>query len=420
MPVVQGAIEGGVTAVLAKSFFAGAVEAHKLNLAVAVLAGAPSFANLVSFLWAAASHGRDKVRVLATLQAATAACAGAVAFSPRNEAGLWILMAGAVGAHVCWTGVVALRTTLWLRNYPRHTRARLAGRLATVQALTMTIVGAGIGLAMKLDDQAFRLLYPAAAACGFAAAWISSGLRVRGHRSLLHAERSDVAGAIVNPLRLRRLLLDDASFGRYMTCMFLFGTGNLMVAAPVVIMLRDRFSLGPLRSILIATSIPTLLMPISIPVWSRLLDRVHVVRFRAIHSWAFVASTAAMLAGAVSTRIELLWLGAALKGVANGGGVLSWNLGHHDFAPPERAAQYMGLHMTLTGVRGLIAPVIGVCLYEILQWLHPGSGPWALALPLALSAAGAAWFVGMRRDLTGPGGIAAFSESPPVQPPAAA
>ncbi len=415
LPVMMAAVEGGVIGVLAKSFFAGAVEARKLNLAVAVVAGAPSFANLVSFLWAALSHGRNKVKMLVAVQAGAAACVGAVALAPRNEAGLWILMAGAIGAQTCWSGAVALRTTLWLKNYPRYTRARLAGRFATVQAVTMTAVGAGIGLAMKADDQAFRLLSPAAAACGLAGAWVSSGLRLRGHRTLLRLERRDVPGGLVNPLKLRRVLLDDPPFRRYMTCMFLFGTGNLMVAAPLVIMLRDRFGLGPLGSILIATSLSTLFIPISIPFWSRLLDRVHIVRFRAIHSWAFVASAAAFLAGAAGGRVELLCIGAILKGVANGGGILGWNLGHHDFAPAGRASQYMGVHMTLTGVRGLLAPVIGVSLYENLEWLRPGSGPWSLALPLALSAAGAVGFVLMGRSMGGRGGDSAFIEGPPAE-----
>ena len=201
--------------------------------------------------------------------------------------------------------------------------------------------------------------------------------------------------------------------------MFVFGSGNLMVSAPLVIMLKDRFELDPTRAILIAAALPTLLMPVSIPIWSRLLDRVHIIAFRATHSWAFVASTAVLLVAAVTTRTELLWFGATLKGLAFGGGVLAWNLGHHDFAPVERASQYMGVHVTLTGIRGMLAPVIGVSVYEILEWLQPGAGAWTLGLCLGLTAAGAIWFVLMRRALSGPGGLAQFKDGPPVEPPAA-
>jgi hypothetical protein len=323
---------------------------------------------------------------------------------------------------MCWSGVVTLRSTVWRANYPRHARARFAGKLATVQALVMTLAGLGVGAAMRANEDAFRLLYPIAAIGGLVGAWIYGGLRVRGHRALLQAERSDkhLVGSRVNPLRLRQVLLADARFRRYMTCMFVFGTGNLMVTAPLVIMLKDRFALDPLSAVLIASSVPTLLMPVSIPLWSRLLDRVHVIRFRAVHSWAFVASTAILLAGAVTRHVELLWVGALLKGVAFGGGVLGWNLGHHDFAPVQRAGQYMGVHVTLTGIRGLLAPLIGVGLYETLERLRPGAGAWTLAACLGLNVVGAVWFVLLRRTLSGHGGEAEFEDGPPVQPPAAA
>ena len=418
LPLMVGAAEGGVTGVLAKTFFAGAVDERSLNFAVAVLAGAPAFANIISFLWAALSHGRHKIRAIVTLQSAAALCVLLVAFAPRNAAGLMILCAGVVGARMCWSGVVVLRAAVWRANYPRHMRARLAGKLATVQAIAMTLAGIGIGAAMTANESAFRLLYPVAGACGLAGAWIYSGLRMRGHRALLRAEKNDgdLQGTLVNPLHLWRVLLADARFRRYMSCMFVFGTGNLMVIAPLIIMLKDRFGLDPFASVLIASAIPTMLLPVSIPIWSRLLDRVHVIRFRAIHSWAFTASTAIFLVGAVTGEVAWLWLGAVAKGVAIGGGVLAWNLGHHDFAPARRAAQYMGVHVTLTGLRGILAPIIGVSLYEILEWVRPGAGAWTLALCLGLSTTGAVWFVLMRQSLSGRGCEAEFDDGPPVQP----
>ena len=47
-----GAVEGGVTGAIAKNVFEGVVNETLLNYAVAVLTGAPAFANIASFLWA--------------------------------------------------------------------------------------------------------------------------------------------------------------------------------------------------------------------------------------------------------------------------------------------------------------------------------------------------------------------------------
>ena len=97
LPLMLGTVEGGVVGVLAKNYFAGTVTPATLNMTVAILAGAPAFANIVSFLWAGASHGRDKIRMLATLQAATATCGLLIALAPRAPLGLLMVTIGAVG-----------------------------------------------------------------------------------------------------------------------------------------------------------------------------------------------------------------------------------------------------------------------------------------------------------------------------------
>jgi len=54
------------------------------------------------------------------------------------------------------------------------------------------------------------------------------------------------------------------------------------------------------------------------------------------------------------------------------------------------------VHVTLTGVRGLIAPSVGMLCYQSLEAWHAGLGIVALLLPLAMVIAGAIGFVRMR------------------------
>jgi MFS family permease len=393
LPVMLGTVEGGVTGVLAKNAFEDHVSPGVLNLAVALLSGAPAFSNVLSFVWAAVSNGRDKIRFLAALQVATALLVAVVALAPLSLAGLVLLTGAVIGARVCWSGVITIRSTVWRANYPRSDRATMAGKLATVQAVMLTAVGLLVGMTMQLDENAFRVIYPVAAGLGLVGASVYRRLRVRGHRALLRDERLSISPLqLASPVSLWRVLRDDPRFRRYMLCMFVFGTGNLMVATPLVIMLRDRFRLEELVSILIASSIPAVLMPLSIPWWSRLLDRVHILQFRAVHCWAFIASTLLFLLGALLDHTWLLVGGAVAKGVAIGGGVLGWNLGHLDFAPPHLANRYMGVHVTLTGLRGVVSPLAAVALYQALERWRPGAGPWVLAVSLVLSLVGAAGF----------------------------
>ncbi len=87
---------------------------------------------------------------------------------------------------------------------------------------------------------------------------------------------------------------------------------------------------------------------------------------------------------------------------AYAGSNLGWNLGHNDFASVGRAQHYMGVHVTLTGVRGAIGPPAGILIYQWLEAMRPGAGVYSLALPLIFVTAGAFGFSHMRRVMRAP------------------
>jgi hypothetical protein len=58
--------------------------------------------------------------------------------------------------------------------------------------------------------------------------------------------------------------------------------------------------------------------------------------------------------------------------------------------------QYMGVNVTLTGMRGLVAPPAGVLVYEALEGVVRGAGRWSLLLPLLMTLTGAYGFNRMR------------------------
>jgi hypothetical protein len=149
----------------------------------------------------------------------------------------------------------------------------------------------------------------------------------------------------------------------------------------------------------ITAAVPILVMPLAIQPWARFLDRNHVITFRAVHSRLAVAGST-VLAVAVLARLEwLLWPGALLMGASLAAGSLGWSLGHNDFAPRGEETRYMALHVTLTGLRGLIAPPVAILAYYLLQRVSPGLEPWALLLPVALIGWGAWQFTVMRRSI---------------------
>jgi hypothetical protein len=116
-------------------------------------------------------------------------------------------------------------------------------------------------------------------------------------------------------------------------------------------------------SIALTLAIPLGFSLLTLPLWAAYLDRVHISEFRAFHSWVWVLAQAVTWYGAIRGSLAWIAAGRVLLGMGRGGGALAWQLGHNDFARPENVGLYMGVHVTLTGVRGAFAPFLGMLLY---------------------------------------------------------
>jgi len=399
MPFLLAGVETGVVTVLVRLAFDGLVADATLNYVVAVLGASKALANIFSFAWVRLNHGRDKRLFTLSLLWSMAVLVGLLALVPKSAAGLWMLTAGVLATRVLWSGYITIRSTIWNANYARSVRALVTGRFATLQVTIIGLLGAGMGAAMDADERSFRFLLIGGMGLGMVGIWLWSGVRIRGHRRLIREERidEDQRRPSYNPFAMFHVLSHDRAFAGYMACMMALGLGNLMVPPLLAIVVKERFGMGYLEGMLATSTIPFLIIPLAIPFWSKLLSNIHVVRFRAIHAWVFTLANTLILIAAVLVEPTLLYLAAAVQGAAFAGGALAWTLGHLDFAPPHRASQYMAVHVTLTGVRGLISPFLGVAIYETLELARPGAGPWVFALSVGLSVVGATGFFVLSR-----------------------
>ena len=398
-----GMVEGATAAVLVKRGFVGHASPEMLNLATAFVSGSPALANLTSFLWANMAHGREKVRLLVLLLAVFGAVVGSIGLMPRASAGLALTVLSVLAARMIWSGVLTVRATVWSANYPRAVLARTTGRIVIATALGMAGVAALVGTVLQTRPRHAALLYVAAGLAAAAAAVMFRRVRVRQSYRLLRAERDEGGKAEVFSLAaMRTILREDPEFRRFMSWMALYGAGNLMIFGQLVIVFSDQLHLPAAQQIAILTIVPLLCVPLFTPMWARLFDAGHVVDYRARQCWSLVAAMTTVILGVFLDYTPLLWLAALLFGISTAGANLGWNLGHNDFASLGKVQQYMGVNVTLTGMRGLLAPPIGAIVYTLLERRAPGAGRYALLLPFGITLAGAIGFNRMKNERTGP------------------
>jgi len=398
--ITLGALEGGLMGVIVKNQFADVATPAAVNLAVAIVAGAPSFTNLASFLFSSLSSGRDKLKIMSSLMLVMGVATMFMALPGTNPIGLFLFCLLAVVARTAWSGIITLRASVWRANYPRDWRAQITARLVRISSLLVAGFAALIGFLQDWHEGFYRPCFVVAGICAVLAARIYGKARIRRQHQLLAAER---AGKVEGRRHLSLavfsdVLRGDRDFRNYMSCMMVFGGANLMVIPMLVVMLNEQFHLSQWRQVMVTSSLPLVIMCFAVPRWARLLDRKHIFAYRAVHSWYYVLSYVFFALAMGTGSAWLLWPAAVLLGGANAGGHLGWNLGHNDFTSDANAAQYMAVHVSLTGVRGIFMPLIGIGFYQLLVQYWPAMAPQALLLPLLVSAAGASWFVVLNKE----------------------
>ena len=383
LPVALCLMEGGFVSVVAAKAF------DVPPWVIAVISAAPMFGNLSSYFWNHLAAARPKVPMVTILQSLVLLCVVAIAVSPRSGASTWVLLTSVVLARILIAGILTVRSVTWSLNYPRALRATVTSRLQALASLVVVVATSLAGLVLDAHPENFRWLYVVGAVFGGFGVWAFSSVQVLGEKRQQVLERRGQRDP-TNRNSFTAILRADPRYARYQWHQFVSGAANMMIEPPLVYLITKQIGASYVASIGIVMLIPFLLNLATMPVWARYLDRVHVAEFRARQNLLWVVGVVIMFWGALT--LSLLWLavGRIVCGITNGGGSLAWQLGHNDFAPRDQLAAYMGIHVTLTGVRGAFAPFLGMALY--LGWdakgYVPGStgmGAWLFLLAAVLA-----------------------------------
>jgi len=383
LPVAFTLLEGGLVGVIAAKIY------QVSPVVLAVITAAPMFGNLSSFFWSQLANARTKVRFANVVQILTICCVLAIALAPVNDAGVWLLVLGMVLSRLLITGIITVRSIVWSLNYARAVRARTTGRLQIITSLVTVVVSSAVGPLLDANPDSFRWVYLGGALFGAVGVYFFSRVNVIGEARQRVLERR-AARSVGTEARFGffEILKRDRNYASYQLYQFTAGAANMIIEAPLVYLVTRQLDASYTVSIALTMVIPFAVSVITLPVWAAYLDRVHVTEFRARQSVLWVVSQALLWFGAFTG--SLIWIAASrlVLGIARGGGALAWQLGHNDFSDQQSLGAYMGVHVTLTGIRGATMPFLGILLYLGVDFADirlPGIGAGLFLLAALLS-----------------------------------
>ncbi len=286
---------------------------------------------------------------------------------PTMTIAAWVIGVGAIGFAVAATGALIayvigvvvgvaatkinmpLLTATYAANYPQAERGKRVSRGITVKVA----VSAPLALAMGawLADRVE--LWRAIIIGGAVAALALSLLNAR----LPSAPLDEIAGERRHPWPRFGLLRSDPNLRLILGAWMLMGFGNLMLLP-----LRVDYLIEPEYGIeatattvtLLTVAVPSVVRLLATGLFGRLFDRLSVYTVRITLNSLFLLYVIAFFS---TTSPIGLWAGSVALGLAFAGSELMWMMWVTKFAPPDRTADYMGLHTFFTGCRAVAAPL---------------------------------------------------------------
>lgn len=266
-------------------------------------------------------------------------------------------------AQICVSQSVPLLTQIYSQNYPDHIRGSRLSTTFVISSLLGIFSGWFGGKVLDWDMG----YYPAIFAVGALAALAYSYTSWRIPTVSAGLLRSR------NPLDGIRYVRDDKLFRTMLIGWMFMGIGNLMMLPLMVEYLANpkygiNASNAQISAILVSTVLAARLL--STKIWGYLFDKMNVVTLRLIINAMFMLSTICLF---FTTSLAVITLGALFLGAAFGGGGIMWTLYVTKIASPERVAPYMSVHSFTTGLRMVLAPILG---YTVVYHSHPTVAAW--------------------------------------------
>jgi Na+/melibiose symporter-like transporter len=274
-------------------------------------------------------------------------------------------------------------------NYKHDNFGKLYSYATSLNKIIILIATFGYGLWLDADNFAFRYVFP--------------GIGILGLISLFVLSEIDYSRVVQHPLSLKfkdsikeswrnmfNILKTNKPY-RHFEIGFMFYGFSFMISVTIInIFFQDALNLN-YTSVAFYKNAYNILAIILLPFFGKLLSNIDPRRFAAITFTALFLYISFLLAteyfpGYFEFRgikvYYMLIVAFFFYGIFAATMALLWFIGSAYFCKPEEADDYQSVHLSLTGVRSLFAPVFGVYFYELMGF----SGTFLLTMGTLLIA----------------------------------
>lgn len=246
----------------------------------------------------------------------------------------------------------------------------------SINKIVMILATFVFGLWLDFDPFVYRWVYPVLGLLGIASILLLTKIEFQPQNQVA---RLSIKKSVKRSLsRMKRIVLINKPYRDFEIGFMFYGFAFLSSAAVLTIFFERELHLN-YTTVATYKNAHNFLAILLLPFFGKLLGRIDPRKF-AVYTFGSLMLFIAFLA---ITRFwnQYIWIGTfqmhyslavayLFYGVFAATMALMWNIGSAYFARNADVGDYQAIHLTLTGVRALFAPLIGVFVYEIVGYFY--------------------------------------------------
>lgn len=335
---------------------------HATGFQIGLATSAPCIGYLFATLWARQMEGKSKlpfVTITWVLSRGLFVLTPLLVGNPPNRAMFVMLICL---APIVFSVSTPAYTAIMKDIYPDEMRGRLMSFVRVGMAISMLLTAPAMGWLQEKMGLDFRWMFAFGGVFGVGTAFAFSHLR------LPDVPNTSTPPPVAAFMRdTFGILVHDRGYRWFQVSVVISGFGNLVACTLYPIYQVDHFHISPqqIANLTLETGIASLL---SLFFFGWFMDRFGSLS-AVLLGVAIICLTP--ICYAFGPTIYWLYAGAFFMGFAGAGTELGYLNTTLMFAARGRAAQYQAVHSSLFGLRGTIAPLVAIRLFDLLGKSFP-------------------------------------------------
>ncbi len=257
-------------------------------------------------------------------------------------------------------------SAMWQANVSPANRNRLWGLTAVVMTVISMAAAYASGIVLDLDPWSYRWMYACGGVLGMLGIYVLATAPLRGmYKLTAESVAPSFKRTIVQPLKnLVELLKQDRDYFHFEMAFFLYGVAFMLMAPAMPMFMVDEAQMTYEQSGIATGLLGQLGMVFAVVIWGKLMDRLGptllcAIIFSILAFFPGVLLLAPYLTAHGVPLVYVVYVSYIIFGLGMSGVHIAWSLGPVNFAGNRDASTYLGVHVTLTGLRGSVAPLLG-------------------------------------------------------------